>query len=401
MTVNDSGYAPYRTRINVQGDTALSIKLSAIENNTQMPSGIPPEGQDYWRISSLLLALVAIGLLWKMLSDRKRQASLEEVNSNLTNNPLPNRRQVRELEQSIILLNKQIKDKDALINKYSSEIQSGHPVFKETGTRYFLSELMMTAGPRKKRMSETNADKDLGEDVCGFILKGEDILTWLLDGTSDFYCLRNPDTQKEYFSSRLLAQSIARELKTHFGEGRMEAFDQTMSTIINDVKSKWLEAIRLLPDSEKGILKNNIKSGNFPECATTVLIGRFSLNGELIVYRSGDSKMLVYGQSANQKVFLNTSLSAKNAKSNDRVFFRLALTDQGELDILHNKPIFEIVKMEKIRTIIGMSDGIGKETEDDLKKEYPENSDAMRNEIIYQVQGTEDDKSLYIIELKE
>jgi hypothetical protein len=111
--------------------------------------------------------------------------------------------------------------------------------------------------------------------------------------------------------------------------------------------------------------------------------------------------MLVYNQSANQKVFLNTTLSEKNPKSNDRVFFRLTLTDQGELDILHNKPIFEIVKMEKIRIIIGMSDGIGKKTEDDLKKEYPVNSEGMRNEIIYQLQGTEDDKSLFIIEIKE
>ena len=120
-----------------------------------------------------------------------------------------------------------------------------------------------------------------------------------------------------------------------------------------------------------------------------------------MVYRSGDSKMLVYGESANQKVYLNTTLSEKNPKSNDRVFFRLTLTDQGELDILHNKPIYEIVKLEKIRTIIGMSDGIGNKTEDDLIKEYPSNSEAMRTEIIYQVQGTEDDKSLFIVEIKE
>jgi hypothetical protein len=340
-------------------------------------------------------------LVWKLLADKKRRASPDEGVYRLASNDQTETERSRKLEESITLLNKQLKEKDVLINKYTSEIQVMHPGLKGTGTRYFLSELMMTAGPRKKRMSEPNADKDLGEDVCGFILKGDDILTWLLDGTSDFYCLRNPETQREYFSSRLLAQSIARELKTHFGEGRMEVFDQTMATIINDVKLNWMQAIQLLPESEKDILKKNIKSGNFPECATTVLIGRFSLNGELIVYRSGDSKMLVYSQSANQKVFLNTTLSEKNPKSNDRVFFRLTLTDQGELDILHNKPIFEIVKLEKIRTIIGMSDGIGKKTEDDLKKEYPVNSEAMRNEIIYQLQGTEDDKSLFIIEIKE
>jgi len=79
----------------------------------------------------------------------------------------------------------------------------------------------------------------------------------------------------------------------------------------------------------------------------------------------------------------------------------LVLTDKDEFDIQYNQPLFEIVNHEKIQTIIGFSDGVGQVTQDTLKKEYPKNSDAMRNEIIYQLQGTGDDKSLCIIEIKE
>jgi hypothetical protein len=400
LIATDSGYISSHVKIIAHQDTAVTITLNAIGQDQENPPVIIPVLHNYWRMVSILLALGLIALIWKIFSDKKRQPPPDEaIYKQVNDNPAETERS-RKLEESIALLNKKLKDKDDQINRYSSQSRPVNPGLNNTEHNYFLSELMMTAGPRKKRMSEPNADKDLGEDVCGFIQKGDDVLAWVLDGTSDFYCLRNPETQREYFSSRLLAQSIARELKSHFGEGRMEAFDQTMSTIMEKVKLNWMQAISQLPASEKEILKSNIKEGNFPECATTVIICSFSLNGELIVYRSGDSKMLVYGQSDGQKVYLNTTLSEKNPKSNDRVFFRLTLTPQGELDILHNKPIFEIVKMENISTIIGMSDGIGKKTEDDLKKVYPVNSDAMRTEIIYQVQGTEDDKSLFIIEIK-
>ena len=277
LTVIDSGYTVHHEKVIAYGDTALTITLNAIENVLGKAPDIIQEPHNYWRILSLLLALGLIASIWKILSDKKRRVPTDEKVYKPANDKQAESERVLKLEKSIALLNTQLKEKDALIAKYTSEIQVVHPGPKETGTRFFLSELMMTAGPRKKRMSELNADKDLGEDVCGFILKGDDILTWLLDGTSDFYCLRNPVTHREYFSSRLLAQSIARELKNHFGEGRMEAFDQTMTTIINDVKSNWMKAISLLPDSEKDVLKNNIKSGNFPECATTVLIGGLSL----------------------------------------------------------------------------------------------------------------------------
>ena len=83
------------------------------------------------------------------------------------------------------------------------------------------------------------------------------------------------------------------------------------------------------------------------------------------------------------------------------VFFRLITTEAESLDIQYNQPLFEIVKEQNVRTIVGMSDGVGKDTEAEFRTAYPVNPDAVRHKIIYQVQGTEDDKALYIIEIEE
>lgn len=371
LTVMAKGYQTQQATIfTIDRDTSMIIQMQGtpVQNTTGSGSvdndNVKPGTQ--W-LPWLLLGLLLSGLLLKLVIDRRNKRNAPPL-------PIPGKRNAEE-----------------------DEIKQ--PVHEQGSKPYFLSEVMVTAGPRKKPMNEKNADKDLGEDVCGFLMQGDEILVWLLDGTSDFYCLRNPDTKKEYFSSRLLAQSIARKLKTHFVSGRSQALDQMMKDILAEVKTSWIETLNKLPGSEKELLIKNIKSGNLPECAATVLISKLNLNGQLVVYRSGDSKMLVYGGAEEGNVSLDTTLSSKNPESNDRYFFRLNLTDEDALDIQHNTPLYEIVNRQHVKTIIGFSDGIGIETEQTLAKLYPAHRDAVRNEIIYQIQGTEDDKALYIIEI--
>lgn len=367
LTVMAKGYQTQQVTIfTIDRDTSMMIQMESIPVNSTTGNGSLDNDNGkpgtQW-LAWLILGLLVAGLLIKLLIDRRKRINASP---------------------------------GSIKNEEDTMMQSLH---EQEHKPYFLSEVMVTAGPRKKPMNEKNADKDLGEDVCGFLMQGNEILVWLLDGTSDFYCLRNPDTRKEYFSSRLLAQSIARKLKTHFVSGRSQALDQMMKDILGEVKVSWMETVNKLPGSEKEVLINNIKSGNFPECAATVLIGKLNLNGQLVVYRSGDSKMLVYGGAEEGNVSLDTTLSSKNPESNDRYFFRLNLTEEGALDIQHNTPLYEIVNKQHVKTIIGFSDGIGKETEETLAKLYPAHRDAVRNEIIYQVQGTEDDKALCIIEI--
>ena len=267
---------------------------------------------------------------------------------------------------------------------------------------FFISEILMTAGPRKKIMSEANSDIDLGEDVCGIITKNKEILMWLLDGTSDLHCLRNPEDGKEYFSSRLLAQCLAENLRNHFYEHEMVELDKMMNKSIESVKADWLEHINQLPHTEKEVLTKNILNKNFPECASTLLITHFSLSGELTVYRSGDSKLLTFSSEKGANLtFLDNSLASKNDESNDRIFFRLILNEQNNFEILSNKPNHEVVVEHHIKAIIAFSDGIGQYTEQFLKEQFAQEPNQARQQIIYQNQSTLDDKSICFISIHE
>ncbi len=247
---------------------------------------------------------------------------------------------------------------------------------------YFVCEIMMTAGPRKKFMSEANADKDLGEDVCGFVSNKNEIWLWLLDGTSDSHCLIDPVSKREYFSSRLLAQCIADKLRKSFTENATDAIDEIITQAVQEVKLDWQEAIYQLPEEERVDLKKNIEDKKFPECSTTLLIGKISINGDFTAYRSGDSKMFLFSNSSQNGIsFVETPLGQKNEQSNDRIFFRLQLDDNGKFDILFNKALYEIIRHKNIHTIISFSDGIGINTEQLLKEEYKNNPDKARKEI--------------------
>jgi hypothetical protein len=269
----------------------------------------------------------------------------------------------------------------------------------------FICEMMMTAGPRKKFMNEENADKDLGEDVCGCVIHADKMGLWLLDGTSDQYCLKNPLTGKEYFSSRLLAQCIGDRLRAAFSTKRTGeyALDQLLQEAIEDVRMDWVREVRQLPKEEISILRNNIQQKNSPECASTLLIACLSLGGELSAYRSGDSKMLLFRDGADPKALISftPSFTSKNPESNDRIFFRMILDDKEELDILCNKPGYELLQQKEISGLIAFSDGIGAVTEKALNEEYAADPDGTRRRIITQSQGTADDKSICLIRIIE
>jgi hypothetical protein len=282
----------------------------------------------------------------------------------------------------------------------------------------FVCELMVTAGPRKKFMNEENADKDLGEDVCGCVVKGDVAAMWLLDGTSDQFCLRYPGTGREYFSSRLLAQDIGDRLREAFraggGAGRNAggkteapdgwALDRMMKETIGAVRADWVKALRELPEDERLVLADNIRGQNCPECSSTLLSAVLSLDGMASAYRSGDSSLLMFrrGEDAvGSLIPSDVSFTTKNPKSNDRIFFRIVLDPAGDLDLLCNEPAYELVREERVRALIAFSDGIGAVTAEALKSEYGGNPGEVRRRTGSEIQGTADDKSICIISIAE
>lgn len=290
--------------------------------------------------------------------------------------------------------------KDSLedISKIESSVVSPvAPISLQGSIHYFVSEILMTAGPRKKM----NVDNDLGEDVCGMVARHDEVLMWLLDGTSDLHCLKSYADNKEYFSSRLLAQSIASALKRHFHENTLILSADLVNNCIQEVKANWVMELNNLPDEEKEMLVRNINEKNLPECACTILIAHLSLSGMLTCYRSGDSKMLLFsGAGGELPLSLNATLAGKNENSNDRIFFRIILNDDDMLDIQHNMPLNELVTETDIQALIAFSDGIGSATEQVLMKDYGGYPEKAREEVVHIFQGTADDKSICFIQVK-
>src|SRR5882724_3778852 len=185
---------------------------------------------------------------------------------------------------------------DAIAKDLAGEVRVALNSGVTESTACFVSEIMMTAGPRKKAMKEPGSDKDLGEDICGFVARAGRIGFWLLDGTSDNYILRENHFGKEYFSSRLLAQCIADYLRKAIvagGAGEL-SLNEIINETIREVKRDWLLNIGALSTQEKERLRINILGKKFPECSTTLLLAILDLNGDLAAYRSGDSKMLLF-----------------------------------------------------------------------------------------------------------
>jgi hypothetical protein len=390
---------------------------SVIKDTTELP--VPAKKQQGFNFENPVLIGLAIGLLiilllaailyFGVLYKSMKRAKGRRLRS-IFNPVKVFQNEIRQKEILIYEVNKSLEVVEASLLQANQKQQTMTAPIDKTATveikanpgRYFLCEIMMTAGPRKKFMSEPDADKDLGEDVCGFISASNEVLIWVLDGTSDLHCLKDPANRREYFSSRLLALCIADKLRKGFVEKPAAALNEIMNDTIQAVRNDWLEVINKLPDEEKLRLKNNIAKKNFPECATTLLLGKLSLNGDFTGYRSGDSKLLLYGiKEKNEFNFIETSLAAKNPQSNDRIFFRLNFNEAENFDIWFNEPMFEIVSAKDVMLAIAFSDGIGAVTEQALTEGLIHTADEVKQEIILHTQGTADDKSICFLEIKQ
>ncbi|RYF96643.1 MAG: hypothetical protein EOO02_21865, partial [Chitinophagaceae bacterium] len=381
INVEADGYTPWKYRLNnLKADTSIVILMERTATGQQPASSEQAPVKDREEKNqkksfpwlSILLGVIVLFLLWRLLSMRKKL--------NHADAPAASSISIRDINPAPSIIIKQ-------------------PLQPSSKRSYFLAEIMMTAGPRKSADSIA-PDRDLGEDVCGFINNNEEILMWVLDGASDYFSERNPDTGREYFSSRLLAQSVAGKLRENFSAINATSFQEIVTSIIESVKIDWVRAINALPEKEIAALRDNILSGRPPECAATILIAKISLSGELLVYRSGDCKLLIYQEEPGVLKYKPTPLSSKNNQSNDWLFFRMMVTENNLIEIMHNKPLFEVVSETGIQTIIGMSDGVGRETVESLAKDQSPDRELLRTKLVQQVQGTGDDKSLCMIEIK-
>ena len=344
-----------------------------------------------------------VKLQQKSSIENTQSANYKEFVDNLKEELEEKKKEIKEKDKTISILNTNLNKLNVLFEEATSESKKQpKQVVSEAinVSKYIFGEVMLTAGPRKKFSNEENADIDLGEDVSGFAHFGNKSLFWLLDGTSDSPVLKNPETKREYFSSRLLAQSLAYHLQNEFE--KYNNFNSLVNTAIEKTKIEWCETLLKLPVTIQNKLKASIRKNISPICSATLVLGQLDLNGNFEGYRIGDSKILLYEKENMAMTRVVTSFGEKPKEDNDRIFFKLALDKENNLTIKYNKqPRYSIEKQENINTLIAISDGIGTVSETQLKLNYPKAANIIMKELPKFPNNTFDDKSLCILQIRK
>ncbi|MCB9303829.1 MAG: hypothetical protein H6566_24590 [Lewinellaceae bacterium] len=279
---------------------------------------------------------------------------------------------------------------DALV-ELPEKKQPSQEVERKDPSHHFVTEVMLSAGPRKWfSSSPMEGDTDLGEDVAGFVQSGEQLLFWVLDGSSDAPVIRATNGA-DLFSSRHLAHTlgfyIARQAQG-FGARSIIDPQALFARALEQTHIDWSQQLDQLDGADRLMVEG--KLADAPQtCSTTVLIGIFTKKGQLNAYRIGDSFLLPFGQNME---FLENSLAVKpKGRLNSRLFFRM--TGEGLL-LEHNSPAGEALQLEGVGLIIGATDGLGRTTMALLQQHLRAGEENIRKMLIGLPQRTEDDKTI-------
>jgi serine/threonine protein phosphatase PrpC len=347
-----------------------------------------------------LIALVLIGYI--VYFHKLKQRSDKKYNDKLSALEM----EIKSKEEEILSKNHALD----IISKQQTTINVGNnqkqvqqslqPVFtiQNTGSRYFYAEAMLTAGPRKNFDKDAvDGDFGLGEDVSGFIMKNDHVIFWVLDGTSDSERLFTHNKQ-EYFSSRLLAQSIGwniqsaiNEIKTSFNAESL--LKHAIETTLKD----WNNKIIQLEPNDKRKLLSILTENQTLQCSTTIILGILTIQGDLNVCKVGDSKIIAQ-RTTND--FINDS-----QKTTGRQFVMLSLNSLQQPELKYN--LFSDLRSQtiyekNIKTVVAMTDGISNQTETWLKQinNLDFSNQKIRETLIHRKENTTDDKAICIVQIK-
>ena len=308
----------------------------------------------------------------------------QDVNSD-KNNVIKESTSCNEMEE----LNPQIGQKK-IENKENNTTVSDCSVDK-----FFYTELMVTAGPRKNFTDDANeGDFDLGEDSVGCFVKKDKTCFWLLDGTSDSPRLKDSE-KKEFFSSRLLAQELGYHIQRLIWEKTLDTFNSqvVLENAFGCIKESWQKRINELSEADKDTLQKKVEEKTQLLVSTTIILGMLAIDGSLDISQIGDSVIVVNPEF----VF---------PENKGRFFIIIKTDEKGELTITTSSDnSFEDTRcrterLQDVESIILASDGVSKNTLAWLKIRKPDFRDPVFRKTISAIrQGTCDDKALCAIQI--
>lgn len=331
--------------------------------------------------------------------ERKKQLIVEKDNKlnrtqaaddSLIENNKTLKKQLQSKEQEIDSLKQTISQFEQTTNDYQEMINSeGEGLGRSNQVRHcFYSEVMVTAGPRKR----LDRDVAFGEDTCGIVQASDKILFWLLDGTSDQEYLYDSSGEIELFSSRLMVQSISKALPNVFKDHREINAQELTQRAITKVANDWVGRY-----GSYGILKE----GKSLKCSTTLIVGTLDIKGNLDAFIVGDSKLLLFD--INQECKLPIENTGSNQDfiaevSNNRLSL---FTGRNDKDIREQGALGSgrHIEVSNVWSIICHSDGISERRSQIMQKKREKGFSNVRDALSKIPVNTKDDKSLLIVEI--
>ena len=259
-------------------------------------------------------------------------------------------------------------------------------------SKFFFTEIMSTAGPRKNFQEDArDGDYDLGEDVVGCIVKKDIAFFWVLDGTSDNPIFLTTD-KKEVFSSRILSQDIGWILQRIIWDKRNninpeEALKECFYSIIAD----WQNKLNGLNDTDKERLLDILAQKATMMVSTTAIFGMLDINGNLNVSQIGDSFIVT-----------NPTNNTVNLKGR---FFVVIKANVEERTLTVESNSFEdtrpnTISLDNVQTIVAGTDGLSQNTQKWLQLKPADFTDPVFRKTISAIKhDTCDDKALCVIQI--
>lgn len=354
----------------------------------------------YSFILIILLVFVVLFFVYKKILKQKK--SIKDLNDNLNKK----NEEIKSLGNQTQKLLEKINSIKA-VTQNSSKIES-KSIFSPLShlsndkTPSFLAESFVTAGPRKNYIEQIeDGDIDLGEDVAGFLVKGNYAAFWVLDGTSGqdkLYSKEDNDRiqlgpqSKEYFSSRLLAQNIAWNLHSLIKQNGLEYSSfMLLKQAIENTQTQWQENINKLKEEDKLELKQILETRNMVLCSTTVAFGIITMNKELDLTVSGDCVVITQPNPI--------EIPPNNRRQSANIYLKSGKIIVNFNDLKESSCV--IKNATGIEKVIAMSDGISKTTQKWISSNI--NIDftnpQIRESLARLQQKSMDDKSISIIQI--
>jgi hypothetical protein len=263
---------------------------------------------------------------------------------------------------------------------------------ENTDSKFFFTEVMTTAGPRKNFLEDAReGDYDLGEDVVGCIVKKDIAIFWVLDGTSDSPIFLTTD-KREVISSRLLSQDIGWMLQRIIWDKRNsinpeEALRECFYSIVED----WQNKLNSLNDTDKERLFEILSQKTSITVSSTAIFGTISIDGNLNVSQIGDSFIVT-----------NPTINTPNLRG--RFFLVIKANVEEKVFTVESNPFEDTrcntIILDNVQTIVVGTDGVSQNTQKWLQLKPADFTDPVFRKTISAIKhGTCDDKALCVIQI--